>query len=78
MEAKTYPEIMKIKDIVERAQENGMDVSQYTLRRAIKQGRLPCRIVGRTYLISWKNFISWISCEESCDNNNSAAFSYTQ
>ena len=26
-----------------------MDISEYTLRRAIRSGPLPCRIVGRTY-----------------------------
>lgn len=78
METRKCPEILKIKDIVDRAKENGMDVSQYTLRRAIKQGKLPCRIVGRTYLISWNNFISWVSCEESCDNPNFAPLSIEQ
>ena len=47
-------DILKIKEAAERAQACGMSVSEYTIRRAIRTGQLPCRIVGRTYLISWK------------------------
>lgn len=53
---------------VARARSSGMDISEYTLRRAIHSGRLPCRIIGRTYLISWQNLVTWVTCENSCDN----------
>lgn len=61
-------EIMKVKDAVARARQNGFDISEYTLRRAIHSGQLPCRIVGRTYLISWTNLVNWVTCKENCDN----------
>ena len=48
-------DIMNMKQIVEKAVECGIPLSEYTLRRAIRNKQLPCRIVGRTYLISWDN-----------------------
>lgn len=61
-------DILKIKEAVIRAKENGMALSEYTLRRAIRSGQLPCRIIGKTYLISWKNLVNWITCTDGCDN----------
>ena len=39
-------DIMKVREASIRAKNNGMDISEYTLRRAIKAGQIPCRIVG--------------------------------
>ena len=64
----TYFEVLKINEAVARAKENGMPISEYTLRRAIRSGQLPCRIVGRTYLITWTNLVNWVSCADDCDN----------
>ena len=61
-------DILKIKEAVIRAKENGMAISEYTLRRAIHSGQLPCRIVGKTYLISWTNLVNWVTCANGCDN----------
>ena len=61
-------DILKIKEAVTRAKENGMAISEYTLRRAIRAGMLPCRIIGKTYLISWRNFVNWVTCADGCDN----------
>jgi len=66
-----YTDILKIRDAVARARENGMDISEYTLRRAIRSGQLPCRIIGRTYLISWQNLLNWVNCANGCDNPSS-------
>ena len=46
-----------------------MDISEYTLRRAIRSGQLPCRVIGRTYLISWQNLLKWVNCEDGNDNS---------
>ena len=72
MQERKNTDILKIRDAVARARENGMDISEYTLRRAIHSGQLPCRIVGRTYLISWQNLVNWVTCADSCDNSLSA------
>ena len=63
-----YTDVLKIRDAVTCARDSGMDISEYTMRRAIRSGQLPCRIVGRTYLISWQNFLNWVNCADCCDN----------
>lgn len=68
MQEQKYTDVLKIKDAVARAKENGMDISEYTLRRAIRSGQLPCRIIGKTYLISWQNLLDWATCADGCDN----------
>lgn len=68
MQKTKYTDVLKIRDAVARARENGMDISEYTLRRAIRSGQLPCRIIGRTYLISWQNLLNWVNCTGGHDN----------
>ena len=61
-------EVLKIRELVRKANQCGMSITDYTIRRAIKQGKLPCRKLDRTYLIPWKLFVRWILCEDDCDN----------
>lgn len=61
-------DILNIKEVVNRAAEHGIHLSEYTVRRAIRSGQLPCRIVGRTYLISWENVVRWLNCVDSSDS----------
>lgn len=68
MQKATNTDILKIRDAVIRAKSCGMDISEYTLRRAIHSGKIPCRIIGKTYLISWQNLVKWVTCETGCDN----------
>ncbi len=64
-------DIQNIQDTLQSAHENGIPLTEYTLRRAIKSGALPCRIVGRTYFISWSNVMKWLMCEDGADNTPS-------
>ena len=57
-------EIMNIQETLAHARECGIPLTEYTLRRALKSGALPCRIVGRTYFISWTNVMRWLMCED--------------
>lgn len=61
-------QILTIKEAAERSKQEGYCVSEYTLRRAIRSGAIPCRIVGKTYLIAWPNIIKWLMCEDGADN----------
>lgn len=61
-------DILNIKEAAARAREQGMNISEYTIRRVIRSGQVPCRIVGRTYLISWQKLVDWASCIDGCDN----------
>ena len=40
--------VMNIKQTVERANASGINISEYTLRRAIRTRQLPCKVIGRT------------------------------
>lgn len=57
-------DIVNMKEAVQRAANCGIHLTEYTLRRAIRSGQLPCRIVGRTYLIAWDNLVRWLNCED--------------
>ena len=61
-------QILTISETVERCKKSGYPISTYTLRRAIKSGSIPCRCVGRTYLIAWKNVLDWLMCADGQDN----------
>ena len=56
-------QVLNIKQTVERAAACGINISEYTLRRAIRTKQVPCKIIGRTYLIPWDGFLRWVSCE---------------
>ena len=67
-QAEISMEVLKIRELVRKANQCGMSITDYTIRRAIRQGKLPCRKLDRTYLIPWKLFVHWIMCEDDCDN----------
>lgn len=64
----TEKSILTIKETVERAKARGMPISEYTLRRAIRSGAIPCRIIGKKYLIAWHNVERWLNCDDGADN----------
>ena len=61
-------EVLNLKETLIKAKSLNYHITEYTLRRAIKEGALPCRIIGRTYLIAWSNFERWLFCCDSSDN----------
>lgn len=63
-----HRDILNIKEAAARAKMEGMNISEYTLRRIIRTGKIPCRIVGRTYLISWEKLLNWVNCVDGFDN----------
>lgn len=64
----TEKQILTITETVTRAKQEGFTVSEYTIRRAVRSGAIPCRIVGKTYLIAWRNVRRWLLCEDGQDN----------
>lgn len=46
----------------------GMPLSEYTLRRALRTGAIPCRVLGKKYLIAWPNVENWLMCIDGADN----------
>jgi len=71
----TQRQILNIAETVERAKSTGYTISGYTLRRAIRSGLIPCRVVGRTYLIAWDNVVKWLMCDISGEIEEKQDFS---
>lgn len=61
-------QVLTISETVSRAKLEGFPISEYTLRRALRSGSIPCRTVGRKYLIAWQNVKRWLLCEDGQDN----------
>ena len=66
--------ILTIQETVERSRQNGMPLTEYTLRRALRSGAIPCRVVGRKYLIAWPNVEKWLLCSDGADNTPAAVY----
>lgn len=60
--------ILTIKELVDRAREEGYPLSGYAIRCAVKTGALPCRRVGKKYLLCWDTFVRWVTCADGQDN----------
>ncbi len=60
--------IFTIQETVKRSKQMGMPITEYTLRRALHTGAIPCRVVGRKYLIAWENVEKWMLCLDGSDN----------
>ena len=58
------PQIMTIREAVQRAKKDGLPVSEYTLRRWIRAGAIPVRTVGHKVLLFYPNLIKYLQCEE--------------
>lgn len=53
---------------VARAKADGLPISEYTIRRLIKQGIIPARYIGKKPIISYAALVRYLSCEDGCDN----------
>ena len=61
-------QVGNLQQVRERCQASGYPVSMYTLRRAVRSGAIPCRVVGRTYLVPWASVEAWLLCADGGDN----------
>lgn len=62
------PDIMSISEIVERAKQDFLPVSEYALRRWVRSGAIPARKIGKKYLVSYSKVVRYLSCEDGQDN----------
>ena len=62
------PDVLTIREAVSRAKEEGLPVTEYTLRRWIKSGAVPVRSVGSKALLFYPNLVRFIECADGCDN----------
>lgn len=51
-----------------RAKAEGIPVSEYTIRRLIKQGIIPARYIGPKPVFSYAALMRYLSCADGCDN----------
>lgn len=57
------PDILSVRETVRRCQQEGLPVSEYTLRQWIKGGVIPTRKVGQKSLIYFPNLAAYLRCE---------------
>lgn len=60
--------VMSIKKAVSRSNVDGMPITEYSLRRLVKSGKIPVRKVGKKTLIYYPNLVRYLTCEDGCDN----------
>lgn len=61
------PDVVTIREAVERARSDGLPVSEYTLRRWVKTGAVPTRTAGTKYLIYYPNLVKFMQCQDGGD-----------
>lgn len=59
------PSVVTIREAVKRSKEDGMPVSEYTLRHWVKSGAIPVRKVGQKVLLYYPNLLRYLQCEDS-------------
>lgn len=62
------PDVVTIREAVQRAKSDGMPISEYTLRRWVRIGAIPARKVGQKVLLFYPNLVRYLQCEDGCDN----------
>ena len=61
-------DMLTIRQAVERAKQDGIPVSEYTLRRWVKSGEVPVRTAGSKQLLYYPNLVRYLQCVDGCDN----------
>lgn len=56
-------DVMTIREAVKRAKGEGLPVSEYTLRRWVRDGVIPARMIGSKALIFYPNLVAYIRCD---------------
>lgn len=65
---------MKTSDIgtvpqhAKRAKMEGIPISEYTIRRLIKQGIIPARFIGSKAIFSYTALLHYLDCSDGADN----------
>lgn len=62
------PNVVTVREAVQRAKADGLPVTEYTLRRWIKTGQIPVRTVGSKALLFYPNLVRFLQCQDGADN----------
>lgn len=57
------PNVVTIREAVQRAEVDGLPVSEYTIRRWVKSGVVPVRNVGSKALLFYPNLVRFLQCQ---------------
>lgn len=66
-------DVLTVREAVSRSKAEGMPVSEYTLRRIIKNGLVPVRQVGQKTLLYYPNLVRYLTCADGADNTPTVA-----
>ena len=61
-------DMLTIRQAVERAKNEGIPISEYTLRRWIRSGAVPVRVAGSKQLLYYPNLVRYLQCVDGSDN----------
>lgn len=70
------PDVITIREAVQRSKAEGLPISEYTLRRAIKSGEIPVRQVGQKTLLYYPNLVRYLTCADGADNTPAKVAGY--
>lgn len=71
------PDVLTIREAVQRAKADGLPVTEYSVRRWVRTGAVPSRKVGQKALIFYPNLVRFLKCEDGADNSPVSAISAT-
>lgn len=60
--------MLTIRQAVNRLKEDGLPLSEYSLRLLVKRGSIPVRYVGQKALVYYPNIVSFLHCDGGGDN----------
>ncbi len=61
-------DVLTIREAVQRSKDEGVPVSEYTLRRWVKIGAIPTRQAGTKTLLYWPRLVEFLTCVDGCDH----------
>ena len=59
------PDVVTIREAVQRAKNDGLPISEHAIRQWVKTGAIPTRKVGQKALLFYPNLIKYLQCENS-------------
>ena len=62
------PNVVTVREAVKRAKQDGLPISEHTLRQWIRAGVIPVRKAGTKQLIFYPNLVRYLQCEGGGDN----------
>lgn len=64
-------DVGSVPELARRAKADGLHASAYTIRRLIREGKIPARYIGNKPLVSYSAIVRYFTCEDGCDNSSS-------